>query len=971
MTRSPNRCLAGLLASSAMACIIVPAAHTQEDPLDETAIDLLDEDAAEEDAAVQDKVVVTGSLLRRTEFTSASPIQVLTAEVATLEGLISAADILQGSSIAAGSTQLNNQFGGFVINGGTGINTVSLRGLGDQRTLVLLNGRRPGPAGVRGAVGAFDLNVIPDSAVTRYEILKDGASTIYGSDAVGGVVNIITRTAVDQPELTVRANVPFESGGESLAIDGAFGLNFDRGNIAISGQYTLREDLSIGDRDYLACGPDLIKGVGGGLIDREDRSINAGTSNENCDNIYANTFIEGFNFANRYIPSPDGVSEGPIPGYRLRTNASYATSEDGQAFFEDDLYDPRVNSADAINRQEVLSLFATSDFAFDAFGGVNWLGEFLYTQRKTEGEGWRQFFPYIGGDETGAPYSTEYENGFGFLAVPITAFPSNSDITVDYLSAASTLEGSFGQVEWLNDWVWTFDLSYTKSDAEYAQNSILADRSGDWFETDNAPTYDPADPAWLDGSDTSWYDHVQSIETGTTVYEQTIAQARVSGPVYELPAGEILAAIGMEGRKYSIDDQPSENSVNANIWGSSAALPTVGEEDVFEVFGEIEVPLLKGAPSAEELSLNLSARAFNYATYGTGDVWKIQGNWQVTPEVRFRATKGTTFRAPALFETFLGATTGFQSQLAIDPCANWGESSNQNLQTNCASIGIPEDYSPIGSSATIFSEGGGSDLTPETAESETVGVIFTPSFINLSLAIDYFNIEVEDQIAQLDAATVVSGCYIADNFPDNSFCDLLERNDANATEPFAITSVRDIYVNVNSQKTDGVDITLRYDQEFEFGDVIFEGQATYTDTDIIQLFDTAEETGFDVDGFNGTIGDPEWVWNSRLSLDRGDFRYSWFMDYIGVTDSSVFADSEITYQGVSGIADRKAEEVLYHDASVRWTGDSLQITVGVENIFDEAPPTISSGLQRRGTVPLAAGYPLRGRAGFVQLTKVF
>ncbi|MEM9178727.1 MAG: TonB-dependent receptor [Pseudomonadota bacterium] len=971
MTHSPNRCLAGLLASSAMACIIVPAAHTQEDLQDETAIDLLDEDAAEEEAAVQDKIVVTGSLLRRTEFTSASPIQVLTAEVATLEGLISAADILQGSSIAAGSTQLNNQFGGFVINGGTGINTVSLRGLGDQRTLVLLNGRRPGPAGVRGAVGAFDLNVIPDSAVTRYEILKDGASTIYGSDAVGGVVNIITRTAVDQPELTVRANVPFESGGESLAIDGAFGLNFDRGNIAISGQYTLREDLSIGDRDYLACGPDLIKGVGGGLIDREDRSINAGTSNDNCDNIYANTFIEGFNFANRYIPSPDGVSEGPIPGYRLRTNASYATSEDGQAFFEDDLYDPRVNSADARNRQEIWSLFATSDFAFDVLGGVNWLGEFLYTQRKSESEGWRQFFPYIGGDDTGAPYSTEYENGFGFLAVPITAFPSNRDVTVDYLSIASTLEGSFGQIEALKDWVWTFDLSHTKSDGEETINAILSDRSGDWFETDNAPTYDPADPAWLDGSDTSWYDQVQSIETGTTVYEQTIAQARVSGPVYELPAGEILAAIGMEGRKYSIDDQPSENSVNANIWGSSAALPTVGEEDVFEVFGEVEIPLLKGAPSAEELSLNLSARAFNYATYGTGDVWKIQGNWQVTPEVRFRATKGTTFRAPALFETFLGATTGFQSQLAIDPCANWGESSNQNLRTNCASIGIPEDYSPIGSSATIFSEGGGSDLTPETAESETLGVIFTPSFINLSLAIDYFNIEVEDQIAQLDAATVVSGCYIADNFPDNSFCDLLERNDANATEPFAITSVRDIYVNVNSQKTDGVDITLRYDQEFEFGDVIFEGQATYTDTDIIQLFDTAEETGFDVNDFNGTIGDPEWVWNSRLSLDRGDFRYSWFMDYIGVTDSSVFADSEITYQGVSGIADRKAEEVVYHDASVRWTGDSLQITVGVENIFDEAPPTISSGLQRRGTVPLSAGYPLRGRTGFVQLTKVF
>ena len=968
MSFRKSKILPTLLGGAAVGCLMAASAIAQDETADPT-ISTIDE---EDDVSVQEKIVVTGSLLQRSEFSSAAPIQVLTAEVATLEGLISTADIIQGSSIAAGSVQLNNQFGGFVIDGGLGVNTVSLRGLGDQRTLVLVNGRRPGPSGTRGAVGAFDLNLIPDSAVTRVEILKDGASTIYGSDAVGGVVNIITRTSIDKPEITVEVNAPFESGGESFSIDGAYGLNFDTGNIALSAQYTKREDLSIGDRDYLACDRDLITGPDGTLVDREDRSINAGTGNANCENIYANTFINARNFGERYIPSPDAITEGPVSGYRLRTNSNYLTSPDGQAYFEDDLYDPRVNSSDAISAQETLSLFATSDFSFDILGGVNWKGEALYTNRKSTSEQWRQFFPYVGGTGTGFEYDTPYENAFGGLVIPITAFPSNDEVDLSYLSLASTLDGTFVGINMLDDWAWSVDLTHSRSDGEYTGNEILLDQSGDWYETSVAPSYDPFATGWLDGTDTSWYDDVQSMETGNTVYKQTVAKGVVTGPLFDLPAGEILAGFMVEGRKYSIDDQPSENSIAGNLWATSTALPTEGEEDVFEMAAEIEIPILKGMPGAEELTLNLSGRTFNYATYGTGDVWKIQGNWQIVPSLRLRATKGTTFRAPALFETFQGATTAFRSQLAIDPCVEWGESTNQNLQTNCASLGIPADYTPSGSSATIVSEGGGSFLTPETSEAETFGIVFTPTFADVSFAIDYFNITVEDQIAQLGSAQVVGGCYIGDTFP-NKFCDLIQRNGADALEPFSITEVRDVYVNINTQETKGWDFTVRYEKEFNFGDLTLEGQATYTDTDLIQLFDSAEEAGFDNDEFNGTIGDPEWVWNSRVSIDRGDFTYSWFMDFIGVGDNSRYEDSIITYQGLTASADRKTEETLYHDVSVRWTGDSVTITAGIQNIFGEEPPTISSAnlTSRRGTVPLTAGYDLRGRTGFLRVSKTF
>ncbi|MHA7899992.1 MAG: TonB-dependent receptor domain-containing protein [Henriciella sp.] len=969
MSYKPSRTLPQLLCGGALACFAIAAAQAQEDPT-EAPIQTIEEEP-EDEVSVQDKIVVTGSLLQRTEFSSAAPIQVLTAETATLEGLISTADIIQGSSIAAGSVQLNNQFGGFVVDGGLGVNTVSLRGLGDQRTLVLINGRRPGPSGVGGAVGAFDLNLMPSSAVTRVEILKDGASTVYGSDAVGGVVNVITRTAIDRPELTVEVFAPFESGGESFSIDGAYGFNFETGSIALSAQYTKNEDLSIGDRDYLACSPDLIKGADGNFIDREDRGINAGTPNENCNNIYANTYIDVFNGV-RYIPSPDGVTTGPIPGYRPRTNSSYLTSADGQSYFEDDLYDERVNSGDAINGLELLSLFATSDFTFDILGGVNWKGEALYTQRTSTSDGWRQFFPFIGGTATGFEYDTPFENPFGTLMRPVVVFPSNTEVEVEYVSIASTFEGGFSGFALLDDWAWSLDFSHSHSDGDRIENQILIDRSGDWALSDTAPTYNPFDPSWIDGSDTSWYDDVSSIETSNTIYKQTVAKAVVSGPLFELPAGELLAGFLVEGREYSIDDQPSENSVAGNLWGSSSALPTEGEEDVFEMAAEFEIPLLRGAPLAEELTVNLSGRTFNYATYGTGDVWKAQANWQIVPALRLRATKGTTFRAPALFETFQGATTAFASQAAVDPCIDWGESTNENLRTNCASLGIPENFGGGASSATIVSEGGGSFLTPETSEAETIGIVVTPPDADFSFAIDYFNIEVENQIAQLGSGQVVTGCYVGDTFP-NVFCDLIQRNDANALQPFAITEVRDIYVNINSQATQGLDFTLLYERDFDFGAVSFEGQATFTDKDLIQLFDASVEDGFEDNEFNGTIGDPEWVWNTNLALERGDFTYSWFMDFIGEGDNSRYESSQITYQGIPGVADRKAEEVLYHGASVRWEGDSIAITAGIRNLFDEHPSTISDAnlASRRGIVPVSSGYDLRGRRVFVRLTKEF
>ena len=938
-----------------------------------------EEDTTEVEEAEQteDRVTVTGSLLRRDEFNSASPIQVISAETQVQLGQVDTAEFLQRSSIAAGSTQINNQFGGFVVEGGTGVNTVSLRGLGAQRTLVLLNGRRPGAAGTRGQVGGFDLNVIPSSIIQRVEILKDGASSIYGSDAVAGVANIITRRSVDRPEINVRAAVPFESGGETYDISGAYGWNFDQGSVVVAGEYQLREALMTNDRDFLSCQQDLIRDRNGNLIDREDRSITAGTPLSGCSNLYANTVIDPI-FGDRYIPAPDGVTIGGIEGYRPRANGRY-DDPGGQAFYEDVLNFDFYNES-AINRQERTSVYASSDFSLDLFGGTQWSTEWLYTKRETESRGWRQFFPLTGGATSlFAPVYT-YPNSPDYvtptasgLAQPVMPYPSNSDIAVDYYYVATALEGDLG---FGDNWTWSLNSSYSYSDGDYTRNSIVASQSGDARFDDTAPRIDYFSPGILSGANMDQLVNTVGVNhTGNTIYDQFVITGVATGNVFDMPAGPVGLAVGAEYRWFSIDDQPSEFSTGGDLWGESSALVTKGSDDVTEVFAEIEIPLIAGIPFAESITFNGSARAFDYKSAGSDHVWKAGLNWQVNPSFRIRGAKGTSYRAPALYELFLGDQTSFVGQTAIDPCIDWGQSSNENIRANCAADGIPADFTGGASSATIVSGGGAGVLEPETSEATTAGFVFTPTFVNASLAIDYFEIEVEDQIAQLSGGAILGGCYGAPVFP-NAFCDLFTRSPADAaSNALAVDTVQASYLNVDLQTTQGIDATVRYDRDFSFGSLVFESNATWVFEDIQRLFDPSLASGFESNDLNTTIGRPKMVANGRLAFTSGDLTYTWGTNYVRRSSNLPNANDVITYFGFPNAQrDVVAERRFFHSFSVFYDQADWSVLVGIDNVFDAEPPTVSSGAgtSRRGNISVSATqYPLRGRTGFARFNYRF
>jgi iron complex outermembrane receptor protein len=916
-----------------------------------------------EEAADLGRVVVTGSLIKREDFESTSPMQVITAETQFQAGQLSVADILQGSTVAAGTTQINNQFNGFIVQGGTGTQTLDLRGLGPQRNLVVLNGRRIGPSGTRGQVSSLDLATIPEIAVNRFEIVLDGSSSIYGSDAVAGVTNIITRRSVDETEFQALAEVPFDSGGEQYRAAFVTGLNWDSGAATISAQWSKREALRVGDRDFLQCTEDLITDGSGNRIDREDRSA-IDDSLRGCNFLYANTVLDLFTGA-RYVPSPDGVTDGPFPGYRPRANGRYDDAN-GEAFYEDILNFDFALSEMAFNEQERLNIYATFDQSFDFWGGVDWDADLLYSNRETTAENWRQFFPFVSSSDF-IPYPDDPDYNPGLAAsLPVMPYPSNTNVDVSYTYFTTGLSGILPTS---NFWSWQVYAAYTLSDGDYTRNSILASRSGDINFDTSAPRIDYFSPGVLSGQDMQLLiDTVGINQTGNTEYEQLQTVGILSGDLFELPAGTLGAAFGLEYRDFSIDDQPSQASRDGDLWGESSALVTQGDNNVWEVFGEFDIPLLANKFLVEDLTLNVSARAFDYDFGGSDTVWKAGLRWQIVPSFALRGTAGTSYRAPGLFEQFLGDQTGFVGQLAIDSCVNWGESTNDFLRRNCEADGLPPDWIGGGSSATVISGGGGDSLKPETSDSFTVGFVWSPEFTNLNVAVDYFEIEVNDQIAQLGPAAIVAGCYTAENFP-NSFCDLFDRvPESDPNFPNQINTVLDQFVNINEQKVSGIDLVATWSSDYDWGTLDLEASTTWQQENVFRLFDADAVEGFDDTDVVGRIGNPEFVTNFRATARKNDWSVTYFLQFASETDNSDIAAEEFTYFGFQGAQRDITMDALYlHNVSFFYQQDKWDVLIGINNLLDDEPDTVSTGAgaARRGNIPIAASqYDMFGRRIF-------
>ncbi len=897
-------------------------------------------------------------MLKRPEYETTAPVQVINVQGDFAAGAFDTADLLQATAVASGSTQINGQFSGYIVDGGTGVKPIDLRGLGAQRTLVLLDGQRPGPSGTRGAVGAFDLNVVPSVILGRIEIVKDGSSSIYGSDAISGVVNLITRKHIDGVEMKASVGIPQHGGGEQATASIGTGWEFDNGHVMLAAQVQKQSPMALKDRDFLKCPQDMVWGANGQRIDRADHSILQGTDLAGCDNLYANTIMRyADGFATRYVPSPDGSTVGPFKGYHPRPNPTprYDDGNPNGAYYEDVTNFPFSGDEWVINKNRNASLYASAGLNF---GTVNWDSQFLYNHRETQTRGFRQFFPYVLNPDDGEIYA------------PIMPYPSNNEVEVDYGYFATKLSGLFASTD---TWSWELNGTYSHSSGTYGHMGIDTRISADLAEPANEVTELPInyfDPGILSGERMADLVNAVGLRTrGKTTYTQIDFNGVFTGDLFQLPAGGVSSAFGLEFRQTRIDDQPDANNAAGYEWGYTSAQVTKGRDNVREAFAEVGIPLLKGVPGFESLSIDLSGRVFRYNSVQEWDnVWKTGLSWQITPAWRIRGTIGTSYRAPGLYELYLGNQTGFLDQMTVDPCINWNESTNDYIKAHCAAAGIPDDYSGGGSSAQTYKGGGKGFLKPETSKAKSLGFVWTPAFADFNLAVDYFDYNIRGEIATLDADVIVGSCYSRPVYP-NTFCDMFNRNSgSDPANPYMITDIYATFINLNQERSRGYDLQVNYSGDYSFGKLSADMQVTYTIEDRLQEFDSSEESGYASSNFVGDIGRPKTVGLAHVSLKRGDWTYSWQGRYTSSTSWSKYYDRHFDYFGQEGTRDLKAGWQLRHSVSVAYDKDKWGVLFGIRNLFDKQPDLVSSGMgNRKGNVSLSGSqYDWFGRTFFLR-----
>ena len=971
-------------------------------------------------ASEEGGVVVVGSRIRRDRFNAIDPITVINRDAAVDAGFNSTAEVLQNVGVTGGTGQINDTFGGLVVRGGPGVNTLSLRGLGPTRTLILLNGRRIAPAGTRGQVGAADLNVLPNAILDRIEILNTGASSVYGSDAVAGVVNIVTlskfnglavEAAVTAPEIgagtTQRYAITAGTSGERFSLLGSLEL-FDRNRITQGDQPWARcpqqrrlSPLGPGGSDSNRCFPLEEGGVTVNTIATGFFLVNGtGLSNPDPADLapgFETIPPDYYLLCNRFRPNPTAGGNGAAPPgfecvggllYNYITASGYGTNLNVR-----DTFAPSMLQQDIISPNRNYTGFLTGTYDTDFFGNGQLYAELLVTRRKSQQNGQRQFtldYPVNSPlllASNGGMFSTLPPRVSTALNIGVRVFADygiyDSHQTQDFVK----LSGGFrGDLPFLPTWRYDLYAAKSWSDGTYSYEQILADRLQRSLDVVAAPgggfvcrntqggcvAAPPISSAIIGGqfrtAAPAWFDYVTDDVVGHTAFREWTANATFDGPLFRLPGGDAQAVVGFEYRKSSINDVPSSDAQRNNLYNFTSAPITQGSDNVWEAFTELEFPILRNVPFAEALTINASGRYTDYKSYGSDTTYKIGGLYSPTRWLSFRGSYGTSYRAPALYEQFLGSTTGFLSAASTDPCTSLFNVTNPAIIANCTAEGLPGNFIN-NSSVTVIQRGGAeAGLEAETSKNLTFGGVlqptFGPGFGNLSLAVDYFRVEINGGVSQLGAGTIARGCY-NDTRPE--YCQFVSRAPYTGPGTGALT-VTQTYINIATDIVKGIDFVLRYDRELGPGKLDIGAQA-------VRIIDRVNQTNPDsaATDFAGSIGNPKWAGTGHIGYDIGPWYARWGVDYIKGTDDR-FLTEPLGYD--PAVYDFSVPDYWMHTATVRYEpSNRYSLTAGIRNVFDKKPPKITAEdpfVNTIANVPLQSGWDFRGRTFFINAqAKIF
>ncbi|HEY0477303.1 MAG TPA: TonB-dependent receptor [Kofleriaceae bacterium] len=906
-----------------------------------------------EQEAKEEVIIVTGSTIGRKSLTTPAPLTILNRETLNAAGRSTVGDIIQ--QLPAQSNGINAQ----TNNGGDGSTRIDIRGLGAARTLTLVNGRRVVPSG-NGANSSVDVNTIPLAVIDRVEVLKDGASAVYGSDAIGGVVNIITRTDFEGTEASLYSGTSAHADG--FTYDGSFvtGYNSEnkKGNIVFSAGVQNQKAVYAGDRsfssydmtyDYVARAE-----VRGGSTAVPNGRINARAIDTNADGKPDTVNLCGAgvqyctsNGMGGYRPfvTPDDLYNfqpinylyTPSGRYNLYSAGSYKLRPEVSTFFEGS-YMRRSSDQQLASEPFSNAVPISKDSMYNPIGG-----DILGYQRRLE--------------EFGPRRSIESLDTFRLVAGFKGAVPGDADLFKDFKWEASY---NYGR----NDGVVRNEGNLIKSRLAAALGPSFMNANG--VPTCGTPTrpIPGCVPMNILGPSGSINPAAAAYVTYTGVRDgfndQQTIMGQSHGRLATLPNnGDISLAFGGDFRKEGGGNTPDPLTATGDTTGNASA-PTAGSYNVVEGFGELSLVPVSGKPFAEWIELNLAARAFRYNTFGSGVTWKTGGLFRIVNGFALRGTYSTAFRAPSVNELYQGKADTFPA--TADPCDTKPRGTTITLDPSvaaeCAKQGVAGN-AVFGTAQQRTQVGGNANLEAETAKVLTAGVVFEPPQVKgLSFTADYWKIDIANAIQALGATVVLANCY---NRNIQSYCDQIHRNPQLGN---AIDFIDNPIANVGGTATSGIDFALSYDHKFSSAGR-FREQVESQYLFKYNLDNTSQVLHglgkYDLGARPRTKANFWSLWEHPSGLGAG-----FNVRYVGP-----FKECDLNNcngGALSRDVSRWYKIDGYGSYSLKTPAGLTTFTFGVNNVMDRKPPLIYIGFQADSD---AATYDYMGRFVYARMSQLF
>lgn len=947
-------------------------------------------------------IVVTGSRIARQDYKSSSPIVTVSAEDFQATGAVTIDSLMNDMPqfTPSVSSTSNNPSNGGQAN-------LDLRSLGSKRTLVLMNGRRLVPSNSDGSV---DVNLIPTALIKSVETISGGASAAYGSDAVAGVANFIINDSFEGVQIDAQYGQTDRNDGETESYSLTIGGNFadDKGNAVISINRSTRSMIYNAGREFAAIsGASGTSPLGSTTFDANNLPSQA-LFNQLFATGVKTTGAVGYNvdgtlFSHQgahNFKSPGGIAydgfhepgsdyafntgalnylQLPLERWNVYSSARYKVN-DSLEFYGNALFNQYT--AD----QELAATPASSSTGFRVPSTNPFIGSELRKLLDSRANKDSSFqlskrFTDLGGRHASYDYNVYQLTGGIRGQVP------QSSWTYD-------IYGSFGRV--------SANETQTGNVSRSAVQTLLDDRWGGAGNGVDAGTvlceggFNPFGLAAISDDCLSYIG--RTSRTATTV-EQNVIEGTLQGKAFDLPAGEVRVAMGVQYREnsYRFDSDPSLEKMNpktphlgadgrpdggeiggVEIAGFNATPSVNGSVNSIDLFGEALVPLLSNLPFIQQLDMTLGYRYSDYSSIGGTQAYRADLDWTIVDGLRLRGGYNRAVRAPSVGELYSPLGVNFMAigeaeKTGGDPCDSRGSfmkgPNKDQVKQLCIAQGVanPDNF-VFPDSQVAGLEGGNPNLSEETADTWSFGVVYQPRFesallSNMSFAIDYYSIEIEDVISSISAADMLKGCFngAGENptyDPNNNYCQMFKRNPLSG----AIYDATSNLANLGVLKTAGVD--AQFDWRFDLMDLGAPDWGTLNFNAVVSWLAEREDSVVADGAFTdrkGTISDdfgntfPEWKSLASVDWAKGPFSATARWRRVG----------EMTIYG----SDEKLDATHYFDLMGSWAlNDTVSLRAGVNNVGDQQPRVWNPGVQAN-TDP--STYDVLGRRYFVGLTARF